>query len=122
MSKTDLDVKLARLSHFTNPPADVVTDALGAYSEYVAELESVIAAKDARISEEVSFQRFIRNSEQETRHELIRRHKAERRRLIQSIGFAATIHDRAFRAHQEGRKTVRVDALLEGRPEAEEAA
>jgi len=122
MSNTDLDAKLARLSHFTNPPADVVADAMSAYAARVAELEAVIAAKDARISEEVSFQRFIRESEQETRHELTKRHEAERRRLIQSIGFAATIRDRAYRACQEGRKTVRVDALLEGRPSAEVAA
>ena len=74
MSNTDLDAKLARLSHFTNPPADVVADAMSAYAARVAELEAVIAAKDARISEEVSFQRFIRESEQETRHELTKRH------------------------------------------------
>jgi len=100
MSKTDLDAKLARLSHFTNPPSDVVTDTLKAYAARVQELKS----------------------EQETRHELTKRHEAERRRLIQDLGFAATIRDRAYRAHWEGRKTVRVDALLEGRPEAEEAA
>ena len=122
MSKADLESKLARLSHFTDPPADVVTDALGAYAARVAELEAVIEAKDARIGEEVRFQRFIRQSEQETRHELTKRHETERRRLIQDLGFAATIHDRAFKAHWEGRKTVRVDALLEGRPEAKEAA
>jgi len=122
MSKTDLDAKLARLSHFTNPPSDVVTDTLKAYAARVQELEDLVVHKDARIGEEVSFQRSIRKSEQETRHELTKRHEAERRRLIQDLGFAATIRDRAYRAHWEGRKTVRVDALLEGRPEAEVAA
>ena len=122
MSKTDLDAKLTRLSHFTNPPADVVTDALNAYAARVQELEAEIARQRVRIGEEVSFQRFIREGEAERRLEVARRHEAERRRLTQDLGFAAAIRDRAYRAHWEGRKTVRVDALLEGRPEAEEAA
>jgi len=122
MSKTDLEAKLARLSHFTIPPADVVTDALDAYAARVADLEAEVARQRVRIGEEVSFQRVIREGEAERRLEVARRHEAERRRLIRDLGFAATIHDRAYKAHREGRKTVRVDALLEGRPEAEEAA
>lgn len=122
MSAAELEAKLTRLSHFTNPPADVVADALEAYAAHVAELEAVIARKDARIGEEVSFQTFIRKSEQEARHELTRAHEAERRRLIQEIGFAATIRDRVMRASNEGRKTIKLDAILEGRTEQDIAA
>lgn len=122
MSATDLEEKLTRLSHFTNPAADVVAEALEAYAGRVAELEATIAQKDVRIGEEVSFQRFIRQSEQEARHELTRRHETERRALIQELGFAAVIRDRAYKADREGRKTIRVDALLEGRPGQQEAA
>jgi len=122
MSEEDLEAKLTRISHFTNPPADVVSEALNAYAARVAELEAIIAKRDTRIGEEVSFQSFIRKSEQETRHELTRRHEAERRSLIQALGFAATIHDRAIKAHREGRKTIKLDALLEGLPEQDIAA
>ena len=116
MTKQDLEAKLNRLSHFTNPPADVVNEAIAAYADHVAELEAAIQKKDARISEEVGFQTFIRKSEQETRNDMARRHQDEKRALIKEIGFAAVIRDRVLNAQWQGRKTVKVEALLEGRP------
>lgn len=116
MSRTELDAKLALLSHFTNPPADVIDEAIEAYSAHVQELEAEIARLNTRVGEEVSFQTFIRKSEQETRHELSRRHQDEKRALIKEIGFASTIRDRVLNAQWQGRKTVKVEALLEGRP------
>lgn len=122
MSATDLEATLTRLSHFTNPPADAFREALDAYAAHVEELEAEIASLNTRIGEEVSFQRFIRQSEKETRAELTKRNEEERRKLVKEIGFAAIIRDRALTAHWQGRKTVKVDALLEGRPADEEAA
>jgi len=116
MSRIELEAKLKRLSQFTNPPAEVIAEALEAYAAHVSELEEVIAKKDVRIGEEVSFQRFIRKSEQETRRDLTRRHTTEKRRLIQELGFAAIIRDRVMNARWQGRKTIKVDALLEGLP------
>ena len=121
MTRTELDAKLTRLSHFTNPPADVIGDAIEAYSAHVQELEAEIARLNTRVGEEVRFQTFIRKSEQETRNELSRHHQNEKRALIKEIGFAAIIRDRVLSAQWQGRKTIRVEALLEGRP-AEDVA
>ena len=119
MSAADDELKasLTRLSHFSTPPADVVAAALAAYAAKVTELEDLIVHKDERIGEEVSFQQYIRKSEQDARRELIVRQDNDRRLLVKELGFAAVIRDRVFVAEREGRKTVRLDALLAGRPE-----
>lgn len=116
MNRTELDAKLTKLSNFTNPPSEVMDEALAAYAAHVQELEAEIARLNSRVGEEVSFQTFIRESEQETRNELSRRHQDEKRALIKEIGFAAIIRDRVLNAQWQGRKTVKVEALLEGRP------
>jgi len=122
MSKSELEAKLERLSHFTFPPADVLADVVAAYAAHVAELEAVIVRQDVRIGEEVSFQRFIREGERERALEVYRRHQKEKRELVQELGFAAVIRDRVMNAQWQGRKTIKVDALLEGRPANEAAA
>lgn len=116
MNRSELDAKLTRLSHFTNPPSEVVGEALAAYAVHVQALEAEIARLNNRVGEEVSFQAFIRKSEQETRNDLSRRHQDEKRALIKEIGFAAIIRDRVLNAQWQGRKTVKVETLLEGRP------
>lgn len=120
MSKTDLEAKLTRLAHFTNPPSEVVGEALAAYANRVQELEAEVARLNDRIGKEVSFQSFIRKSEQEVRNDLSKRHQDEKRALIAEIGFAAIIRDRVLNAQWQGRKTVKVEALLEGRPADEQ--
>jgi len=120
MSQQRLNDALTRLSHFTTPPADVVAEAMSAYAARVADLEDLVTQKDERIGEEVSFQRSIRADEQAVRADLIRRQQQERRQLINTIGFAARVYDRAINAQSAGKKTIRLADLLEGKPEPEQ--
>lgn len=113
MSKQDLEEKLARMSSYTTPPADVLADVLAAYEERVAELVAALEKERGRVLLEVNFQHSIREQERQTRAEQRERHEAEKRHLIEQIKAAAKTYSRVVAAKRDGRKTVRIDSVLE---------